>query len=319
MSANDIEQSLGFTLTDHQKNNYNNNKLDKYVLPASDRQIQTLLTKLNNPYTYFRLCLLICKFLKPWKPSEIFYLLNKNNTDMQIYNKIFVNTRKMQSVREFSKIHVAEYLLNIIHNITRKFSPKTYLDIGCGTGIFTRDFGQIMNIPNMDIIGADVENEFEESWNETRPKEINYYVIKNNKLDIKKKFDIITCMMVLHHVPPEYTEYYVKRVYELLNPGGIFILKEHDCLTAADWILADIEHSLYIAKEYITAHGHNGKLPDLIKNKISEQVIHYKNRFAWQLLMVQAGFNCLYEAPYDLSVNNDYSPDRSYIAIFQKK
>lgn len=325
-TADDIENELNIKLTDQQKKYFNNMQISKYVFPKSNYQISTLLTKLNRPATYYRLCQLICKFQKSWNFADITYLLLKNKklNDADIFEKLFSNVRDIQTVREYSKEYVANYLLNILNNLTIenssiKFIPKSYLDIGCGTGILTRDFGKTLGITNENIVGADVEDEFEESWKITRPKEIKYYIIKNGKLDIGRKFDVVTCMMVLHHVPLDHLNKYILDIYNLLNSDGIFIIKEHDCFNVADYIIADLEHSFYISQEYFAANpSSNKKLSDAAKQKIFDQVIYYKDRFTWKIIIQRAGFKCIYEKPYDTGLAETYAPNRAYVAVFKK-
>ena len=317
VSVQDIQSELGIRFTPNQQSYFQNKQLNKYVYPESDNQISTLLTKLNKPAIYFRLCQLICKFKHSWDFATYTndLLRNKKSRDTFILERLFQDTES-KSVTEYSKDYIAEYIINILNNLHLS-KPRSLLDIGCGNCIFTKDLGVAMQIKPTDIYGADVAQEFELNWKATRPADIQFVEIRNNKLQFARKFDLITCMMVLHHVPEEVLLEYIAEIYKLLTPGGVFIIKEHDCYNAADYMIADLEHSLYIAKE-AAVHTKSNRLTAQSKKKIADQRISYKDRFTWRVLIQRAGFKCIYENPYDMGLSNTYAPNRAYLAVFQK-
>lgn len=318
-SVEEVERELEISFTEFQKNYFKNRQLNKYVYPNSNRQISTLLNKFNKPALYFRLCQLICKFKQSWDFAGFTYTLlkKKNTTDIEIYETLFRDVPKdsAASVLDYSKEFIAEYLVNIFKNL--KVAPTSLLDIGCGNCIMTRDLGKALDISNSNIYGADVPGEFELKWAESRPREIKFVEIRNNKLQFNRKFDLITCMMVLHHVPENVLMQYIKDIYALLNTGGIFVIKEHDCFNAADYMIADIEHSLFIAKEAFALRGER-KLSAESMRRIFDQKMTYKDRFTWRLMMHQVGFKCIYENVFDAGLSNTYAPNRAYLAIFKR-
>lgn len=317
VSANEIETELNIKFTAQQKVYFENRMANKYVPPSSNHQISTILTKLNRPATYFRLCQLICKFKQSWDFATFTYLLlkKKNASDIEMYEMIFRDMPQITSVREYSKEYAAEYIANILNGLNLK--PNSLLDIGCGNCIMTRDLGHTLGIKSADIYGADIPQEFEQKWAETRPAEIKFIEIHDNKLRFDRKFDLITCMMVLHHVPENALEQYMADIYKLLTPGGIFLIKEHDCFNAADYMIADIEHSLYVAKEAFALQK-DRKLTNQSRKTIADQIMVYKDRFTWRVLLQRVGFICIYENPYDGGLSNTYLPNRAYLAIFQR-
>jgi 2-polyprenyl-3-methyl-5-hydroxy-6-metoxy-1,4-benzoquinol methylase len=307
-----ISKNFEISFTEYQRRILNNKQLNRYVPPSSNKQISTLLN-FNKPAIYYRLCQLICKFSRSNNFSRIVHelLKNKERPDIEIYQAVFQISS--QKAGGGSKEFVAEYLLNILFNFNIK--PKSLLDIGCGNCILTCDLGHLAGMNNADIYGADVPEEFEEKWEAQRPKGLNFVTIKNNKLQFDRKFDLITCIMVLHHVPVNVLEQYITDIYKLLNSNGIFLIKEHDCINAIDYMMADIEHSLYIVQESQAPHR---EILDQTKKKILNQDIHYKNRFEWRSAIQKIGFKCIYEEPYDLGLTKNYPPTRGYIALFKK-
>jgi 2-polyprenyl-3-methyl-5-hydroxy-6-metoxy-1,4-benzoquinol methylase len=324
ITTDDVEKELKIQLTDQQKKYFNNKMTDKYSLPSSNQQISTILSKLNRPHVYYRLCLLLCKFKQTWDfPTHINMLLsNKKSNDIDIYEAVFKNSKDIGSVSDYSKDYLASYIVKIFRNLN--LDPKSLLDIGCGNCILTRDLGNALRLESKDVYGADIPTEFEQGWANARPKEVNFVEILNNKLKFDRKFDLITCMMVLHHVPTEFLNQYILDIFNLLNQGGIFMIKEHDCFNAVDYMIADIEHSLYIAKEEFAIQmtknksSKNLKLSDKAKKAIFDQKINYYDRFTWKILMQRVGFTCLYEEPFDTGLSNSYGPNRGYIAVFTK-
>ena len=318
-SAADIQKKLKITLTEPQQFHINNRQLNKYVYPKSNKQISTLLTKFNKPAIYFRLCQLICRFKYTWDFARFTYTLlkNKNASDTEIFEAIFQDVAKADAstFSNQSKEFVAEYIINILTGL--KIKPRSLLDIGCGNCILTRDLGKALNIDYANIYGADVADEFEVKWEESRPKEIKFVEIRNNKLKFDRKFDMITCMMVLHHVPESVLKEYIRDIYYLLNSGGIFMIKEHDCFNAVDNMIADLEHSLFIARSAAEAFNEH-KLSAETKKKIFDQKISYKDRFTWRIMMEEVGFKCIHENIYDTGLSNTYAPNRAYLAIFKR-
>lgn len=319
VTIDDVERHLGLTFTAAQKKYFNNRMANKYVYPHSNKQITTLLNEFNRPEVYFRLCELITRFARQWNFAGFTYhlLKNKTDSDIQIFEAIFSkNKHKVSSSSGTSKQYVADYIANILHNL--KIAPKSLLDIGCGTCILTNDLGKTLGIEPANVYGADIPEEFETKWAELRPSTINFVVINNNKLEFNRQFDLITCMMVLHHVPLDVIGQYIIDIYQLLNKGGVFVIKEHDCLNAIDNIIADLEHSLFICREFYTTHNNTTPLTPEIKQKIFKQEIFYKDRFTWRVIIERVGFTCIYENAYNQTLENNYMANRGYIGVFKK-
>ncbi len=314
MSWDTVEKTLNLRLTERERQFIKNKMTNKYVLPATDSQISTLLTRFNNPNTYFRLALLICKFynLRDFATLTYFLLNKKRSKDSEVFTALFANQKLSNG--DYGRDGVSAHLTNILDKIGVTVRSR-YLDVGCGDGSITKSFGKYLHADV--VVGADVENEFEIGWKERlQSNGIEFYEIKNNELAINQTFDIISCFMVLHHIPIDTVGEYIQKIYDMLDKNGVFIIKEHDCFNAVDNIMADLEHSLFLAQKHF-ASGKN-TLDLATRNKIKNQVIYYKNRFEWQYLIESVGFKCVYSEPYDLTPHMAYKPNRAYVAIFQK-
>jgi SAM-dependent methyltransferase len=105
---------------------------------------------------------------------------------------------------------VYEYLSEIVN----KANPQT-LDIGCGTGISTRELQQY----NFEVRGADKDALMVESAKKQSP-EIEYIIATADKLSfVSDHFDLVTAFTAFHWFNNEESLKEIKRV---LKPGGIF-------------------------------------------------------------------------------------------------
>jgi 2-polyprenyl-3-methyl-5-hydroxy-6-metoxy-1,4-benzoquinol methylase len=314
-----INSELKLRLTADEIAYVRNDMVDKYVPPSSNRQIATLL-RIGKPAVYYRLSQLICKFRGGWDfaAANFFLLKNKNMSDLDYLNKIFTDVRpkigasSSASSSAGSKDYIASWMANHIEKYIQ--APQSIMDLGCGNCILTRSLGAALKTPV--IWGADIAQEFERKWVEQRPKDITFKTIKNNNLDFGRKFDIVSCFMVLHHIPLDSLDKYIKDIYDLVSPGGLFIIKEHDCFNAVDYLICDLEHTFFIARESV---AESKKIDSQAIINIREQKINYKNRFVWRYLFERAGFKMVFETPYDLSPTQVYPPNRAYFSIFKKK
>jgi ubiquinone/menaquinone biosynthesis C-methylase UbiE len=105
---------------------------------------------------------------------------------------------------------VFEYVKSLI----KKPSPKT-LDIGCGTGISTRELKE----NGFEVIGADKDSAMVEVAKKRSP-EISYLVAMANELPFEsEQFDIVTAFTAFHWFNNEESLTEIKRV---LRNGGVF-------------------------------------------------------------------------------------------------
>jgi len=97
-------------------------------------------------------------------------------------------------------------------------NKKNILDIGCNEGILAKNMAEIGHR----VVGIDIS---QRAINEAKKFESsNLKFICGNVLtyDFPQKFDIITLMETLEHLPNP-TEY-IKKIYDLLDDNGYFIL-----------------------------------------------------------------------------------------------
>lgn len=59
--------------------------------------------------------------------------------------------------------------------------------------------------------------------------------------------DLVICTIGLHHIPVEKLDAFIDSIYQILTPGGLFLLREHDAFSDELVSLASVAHSLFNA------------------------------------------------------------------------
>lgn len=59
--------------------------------------------------------------------------------------------------------------------------------------------------------------------------------------------DLVTCYIGLHHIPPAKLEPFVRSVWRMLRPGGVFILRDHDVTTPQMNAFVSLAHAVFNA------------------------------------------------------------------------
>lgn len=68
---------------------------------------------------------------------------------------------------------------------------------------------------------------------------ISSEVVESNSLDL------VICTIGLHHIPTEKLQPFIESIHRSLKPGGVFILREHDCTTPYMESLVFAAHSVF--------------------------------------------------------------------------
>jgi 2-polyprenyl-3-methyl-5-hydroxy-6-metoxy-1,4-benzoquinol methylase len=102
------------------------------------------------------------------------------------------------------------------------------LDVGCGFGLFAAYFGQTQ--PRREIIGID-PNTRRIATAERVARTIglkNHRFIAGDVRDasLQGPFDAVYMLDVMHHIPAEAQRGVLERIYDMLVPGGVLLLKD---------------------------------------------------------------------------------------------
>ncbi len=141
----------------------------------------------------------------------------------------------------YKNIRDREHNANIVYEIPALFSMmpdlcgKKVLDMGCGFGEHCKQF---VESGAAKVVGIDIsEKMLAVARTENADEKIEYANMSIEDIDgIDEKFDIVVSSLALHYV--EDFPGVVKKVYNLLSPGGTFIFsQEHPLLTSkVAWI-----------------------------------------------------------------------------------
>jgi 2-polyprenyl-3-methyl-5-hydroxy-6-metoxy-1,4-benzoquinol methylase len=277
----------------------------------------------KKPYTvdYGRLFQLFTKFLYITDYYKLIEFISKENRDdHEIYTEsqkyIYDFFKKPQKkttgpidYHKCSKNMIqAENMVDKIHRYVKfdDIDKLKYLDLGCGDCEKPITFGAMMKLKPENVYGADLK-----SWGhyskDNRPKELNFIELQERKafpID-NEKFDIVSCLMVLHHV--DNIDFFMKEINRILKPGGILYIVEHDAMTVVDKMLADIEHAMY---EVVIRSN---------QNFFKEFKTQYYDWLEWDIIMNHYGFDYVHaNYNYD-TVYANISVTRYYYAIYKKK
>lgn len=102
------------------------------------------------------------------------------------------------------------------------------LDVGCGFGLFAAYFGQTH--PRREIVGID-PNARRIAMAERVARSLDlkrHRFIAGDVRDAKLEgpFDAVYMLDVMHHIPAEAQRGVLERIYDVLAPGGVLLLKD---------------------------------------------------------------------------------------------
>jgi len=147
-------------------------------------------------------------------------ITNKINSKVkEFYNKNpFPNPYTASSVKSYSGRN--RYISFISKNIKNR---SMVLDAGCGTGFIANFLAQ--ENPDMDFVGVDFSNSINHANKIKRQlgiRNVKFFKKDLTEFKTKKKFDVVICQGVLHHIP-KYQQT-LANLKNMLAPNGIFII-----------------------------------------------------------------------------------------------
>ena len=280
------------------KNLFNEKSKKKYPKTNSDIQIKFLIDDLiatKNISCYNNLLLLFNSFISFEDSLKLFNIIKvKKLTDTEIISSL-MHTYIIKAIKNKSSIKSNLYSCSklefgfefIKRNIKKLGDNMVYLDIGCGDGRKTTKFSKVFKIKKENINGTDIK-----TWGPYEEKKdlpFNFkYIQKNEKLDYPdESFDIITCILTLHHI--ENINNMLSEIYRILKKNGIFILIEHDGLTYNDQLIIDIQHSMfaflydnnknYIKEPYYSCYLNNMEFEYILTKKFNFKLLYFDNYY----------------------------------------
>jgi len=296
-------------ISNNEKNIYLHVDEDEfYVNQQSNIQIITYINqclKKNNIYMLTRLYLLFNNFVGYNFTNRLINgIKEKKYNDTQIYKYIlkhpeehFKNKKNPKLCSQYSYTF-EELALKI--NLLDPTNCK-YLDFGCGECYKTSLFGNKLKIPNKNIYGTDIK--FWGPYTTTnRNDKINFKFIEDNKIMYNDDyFDVISCILVLHHIQDDEQNKILKEIKRVLKPNGLLIIIEHNIINDYDHIIVDIEHSMY----------------EHINNESLHSYSKYFNKMQLNYLFLQHDFKLIDESPIYNSLYFETRYDSPYWFVYQ--
>ncbi len=251
----------------------------------------------NSEYREKAIILLTFKIKNKYMKERIIEYVNKNNhlEDKKIYDAI-LSIIKGYNIFNYKRGINVHAMQKSVAN-WRSLNPQRYLDVGCFQGDITISVGEHFNLDKTQIYGIDIKKYIETN---------NFTYTVYNGLCIPyadESFDLITCFMVLHHVPAENLKTLLGEIYRVLKPEGTFIIKEHDA-TGNDYLLLDVLHEYY---DYVLNPTRTWE----------ESAANYQTHKYWTQKIIGAGFK-QNKIPREFGKYGPLDIYKSYILSYKK-
>lgn len=150
-------------------------------------------------------------------------------------------------------IPLANEQIAVMLRIIQKFRPQVsrFLDLGCGNGILGRAIhAQYPDAKGIFLDFSESMINAAKSQQVTHPENLEFIVqdfgIKSWIADLAQgePFDVIVSGFAIHHQPDERKREIYTEIYQLLQPGGVFINIEHVASSSA--LVAEMFEELMI-------------------------------------------------------------------------
>ena len=133
---------------------------------------------------------------------------------------------KFKPLHKFNPIRIKYIKENIINNFQLKKKAKplsgiSILDIGCGGGLLSEPMAR-MGASVTGIDASDQNIKIAKLHSKKNKLKINYLCSSPEKLNVKKKFDVILNMEIVEHV--ENVDFFLKSCSSLLKKNGLMFV-----------------------------------------------------------------------------------------------
>jgi SAM-dependent methyltransferase len=264
----------------------------RYQSWKSDSQVAEVASS-GGVVEFSRLIKLLLKYSDAPRKKLVEMILNRRK-DSEIYSNLRELSSRNEEMR--SKMQARAIYRYFSRMVPRSFRPKKYLDIGCGDGLITKFMAGYFGLKSADCVEIKPPSGVEQ---------VDFATDTSKFGD--ESFDVVTAVMALHHVSD--LDKMVSEISRVMKPGGYLLIKEHDCWDAADAMLVDIEHAIFVSRLERT----DPKTQD-------DLVARYKNVAGWRAAIENHGLSLVrYEFFYPGDKKFEVSATRAFIGVFRKK
>lgn len=209
--------------------------------------IQTLRRGFNKSKKHEILFSTMLRHINTIADDDAIYVYIHNYLNEYIYPLIGAPNNESVS-RANNRALMVKSLLSSLHEKGNSIENVIKLvDIGCSKGGITERLKHTLGLTKENTYGLDIlpinKVEHAHSFNYIQAdetKSIQCFPFDDNSVEL------VTMLMSLHHIRTP--EAYLAEVYRILAPGGILIIREHDCDPIKDpemSMLLDVLHGLY--------------------------------------------------------------------------
>ncbi len=120
-----------------------------------------------------------------------------------------------------------EYMIVAINNAYKDKKNLKILEIGPGTGRFTKKIIKYFPEANLQLIEPDKECIIELKKLFSKNTNVNIIQSLAEEMVIDNNFDIVCMATSFHHIHYKYKEIVLKKIFNLLSEGGFFVLSDN--------------------------------------------------------------------------------------------
>lgn len=114
---------------------------------------------------------------------------------------------------------------------------SAFLDIGCNNGEITEAFARYLKVSSENSFGIDIEDQTDYCPGSNFKKYDGKIIPFEDE-----SFNYVSIIQTLHHV--QELDEIVREISRVVKPGGLLIIKDHDCDSDSIKCLMNIEHKL---------------------------------------------------------------------------
>jgi len=174
----------------------------------------------------------------------------------ECFHTKIVGSEEYNSASSFSGDRIqkrAEEMANLAMKCGSFDASATMLDIGCADGAITARIGNILGLSRDSIHGCD-SKKLMQVGNQTISNDMIFTQLPPHQDGLQwgnermlpysdGSFNLVTALMTLHHV--RRLKHLLDEVRRVLAPGGLLIIREHDCHSISNSAVVDIMHGMH--------------------------------------------------------------------------
>lgn len=240
-------------------------------------------------------------------------IIENSENGKQIYQQLLERSHEVKG-NLISKIKAPLMALKnergtLANNIKKMFDPSTsidgYAEIGF-PGRMIKSMEKAMKLSGPKIVVNDQERatDFIQCG---FPKSYDRFVALNDyePLNLEENsLGIISCFIGVHHCPKDKLDAFIRSIYKSLKPGGVFLLRDHDCHSNELTKLASLIHCLFNA---------NTGVPE---KEEKNEIRNFQSADYWVNYLANRGLACVSDR--DEMYVRDGDPSKNIVIKFVK-